>query len=50
MMAMQCNKSPSRWREGLGVGLSGALGLAYPLISKPGQAHPRPLPPAGGEL
>src|SRR5690606_2895555 len=32
-------RSPSRWREGLGVGRCAASG----------QAHPRPLPQAGGE-
>ncbi len=33
------NKSPSRLREGLGVGLRATRKLA----------HPRPLPQAGGE-
>ena len=36
---MDGGKSPSRLREGLGVGLCANLGLA----------HPRPLPQAGGE-
>ncbi len=37
------NQSPSRLREGLGVGTSSSAQLVS------GQAHPRPLPQAGGE-
>ena len=37
-------ESPSRSREGLGVGLSGNIG-----DGADGQAHPQPLPQAGGE-
>jgi hypothetical protein len=38
-MRPEVHQSPSRLREGLGVGLTASLALA----------HPRPLPQAGGE-